>query len=95
MSAPYSNQDATFDREQLHGPMCPIHNVKTCACCEECGRKKGHAQWCRDREWSPDDEGDLRYHDGSRCYGEPIPFEESTETALAAQWTHIDGVFVD
>ena len=56
MSAPYSSQDMSFDREQMHGPMCPIHNVSTCACCEECGKKGGHYTWCRDREYSPEDE---------------------------------------
>ena len=44
-----------------------------------------------------DVEGELRRHDGSRCYGEVIPFEESTAEALAASpyWTHQYGVFVE
>lgn len=56
MSAPYSEQDRAFDANQLFGPTCSLHNVKTCACCEECGRATGHAMWCPDREWSPEDE---------------------------------------
>ena len=44
-----------------------------------------------------DEAGDLRFHDGSRCYGAPIPFEDSTAEALAASpdWTHQYGVFVE
>jgi hypothetical protein len=42
----YSNDDARYDYEQLHGPICPTHGTNSCDCCFSCGAKEEHAEWC-------------------------------------------------
>lgn len=48
----YTNEDAQFDDEQLHGPRCPRHGRKLCRCCIECGAAEhhAHATHCREDE---------------------------------------------
>ena len=61
----YTDADAAFDAEQLHGPRCPRHGFGGCSCCVTCGQPDGlHTETCRDRDVEDEDEDDEACDDG-------------------------------